>query len=528
MLNSTYLDKYSILVVDDNSISRELVFEILSGRGYQIRSAGDGKTALEMLEVEQFDLVLLDIMMPYVNGYEVCRRIKTGSGIPVIFITAKNDFESVIKGFEAGAVDYVTKPYNARELVMRVKTHLDLIRSKKELEVARDQAEESSRAKGEFLTNMSHEIRTPLHGITGMIDLLRTTRLSAQQNEFLEIMQSSADTLLTLINDILDFSKIEAGELNFQYVSFDLKKNVYKTASLLKPKAMEKGLHFDFDVDDKIPSELIGDPARINQVIMNLVSNAIKFTNRGKVSITAAIEQSTDESVLVRFEITDTGIGISNENMDKLFRTFTQVDGSTTRKHGGAGLGLVISRRLTELMGGKIGVNSKPGKGSAFWFTCRLKRSLSEKAVNGGKGILKNREKDVGLRVLIVEDSPVNANVARIFLERMGHVVELAENGVVAVDKCSVGSYDLVFMDINMPEMDGYEATRIIRQMERENGGNSIRIVAMTANAMAGDREKCLKGGMDDYISKPFRPAELKKIINKWFNAKSLRYEQVK
>lgn len=524
-------DKYKVLVVDDSQLGIDLIFELSEDSGYEIHSAVNARMALDRLKNERFDLVLLDVMMPVMNGYEVCREIKNTPGIsdiPVIFITAKNDFESVARGFEAGAVDYVTKPFNARELVMRVKTHLDLIRSKQELEIAKELAEESSRAKGQFLANMSHEIRTPLYGVTGMIDLLRSTGLSSLQSEYLELMQSSANTLLTLINDILDFSRIEAGEPNLQHDLFDLRENVYNTVSLLKLRAGEKRLHLEFDIDEKIPPELIGDPVRINQVISNLTSNAIKFTNRGKITVNVTLQENSTESVLARFEISDTGIGISDEDMGKLFRDFSQVDGSTTREHGGAGLGLVISKKLVELMGGKIGVTSNPGKGSVFWFTCRLNKTLSEMAANRDADALHRRESNGELKVLLVEDSPVNAKVARIFLQRMGHEVDMAENGIVAVDKFFRNIYDLILMDINMPEMDGYEATRIIRQMERENGGNGIKIVAMTANAMAGDREKCLKCGMDDYISKPFKPADLEKVIAKSFKTKTCDYEQAK
>jgi two-component system, sensor histidine kinase len=510
-------DKYKILVVDDSQLSIEQIFELLRKSGYLMDSAGNGQSALEKLDKEEFDLVLLDVMMPLMDGYEVCRIIKNNprtAGIPVIFITAKNDNEHIVKGFEAGAVDYVTKPFHKGELIMRVKTHVELVRSKKELEIARDMAQGSSRTKSEFLANMSHEIRTPLYGITGMIDLLRMTQLTAKQREYTDIMMLSAGTLLTLINDILDFSKIEAGELQFESTPFDLRKNISNIISILYPKAEEKGLVLKSHTDINIPHEVTGDPTRLNQVVLNLAANAIKFTNKGSVLINARLHENHEESVVVLIEIIDTGIGIARHNMDKLFRTFSQIDASTTREHGGTGLGLVISKKLTEMMDGTIGVESELGKGSRFWFTCRLHKSRKEKIRLQEAGRKVEKKKLECLNILLAEDNPVNTKVVQFFLYKMGQKVDVAENGIIAVDKFKNGNYDLILMDINMPEMDGFEATRLIRQMEEESGRNvRTRIVAMTANAMTGDREKCMETGMDDYISKPFKPSEMERIL---------------
>lgn len=516
-------DKYKVLVVDDSQLSIDLIIELLEDSGYEIHSAVNGKMALNRLKNEGFDLVLLDVMMPVMNGYEVCREIKNTPGIsdiPVIFITAKNDNENIIKGFEAGAVDYVTKPFHTKELMMRVRTHIELVRSKRELEIARDMAEESSRTKSEFLANMSHEIRTPINGITGMIDLLKTTSLTTGQEEYADIMLSSARTLLTLINDILDFSKIEAGELQFESISFNLSKNLHNIIKILQPKSEEKQLYLKYHIDEKIPEDLTGDPTRLNQVVLNLSSNAIKFTNEGGVSISARLKSSSRDSVTILFEVADTGIGISLYNMNKLFKTFSQVDASTTREHGGTGLGLVISKKLTEMMGGEIGVESEVGKGSRFWFTCKLKRparTVEETDRSYTSGLSQNGIKK--FKILVAEDNPVNIKVVQHFLNQMGQEVEFAENGIVAVDKYKTGKYDLILMDINMPEMDGYEATRIIREIETNNGKKKkIKIIAMTANAMTGDREKCVDAGMDDYLPKPFRPNDIKRILSENIN----------
>ncbi len=518
MKNQASGDKYRILIVDDSPLSIELIFELLKESGYDLHSAENGRVALEKLKNENFDLVLLDVMMPYMNGYELCRKIKSTneiSGIPVIFITAKNDNENIINGFEAGAVDYVAKPFNTRELLMRVKTHVELLRSRRELEIARDMAEESSKTKSEFLANMSHEIRTPLYGITGMIDLLKTTQLTIMQEEYADIMYSSAKTLLTLINDILDFSKIEAGELQFESTPFSLGKNLYNAIKILQPTAQKKGLNLDFDIDEKIPNRLVGDPVRLNQVVMNLAVNAIKFTNKGSVNIKLSLLEKKQNSVVLLFEVTDTGIGISKNNMSKLFRTFSQVDASTTRVNGGTGLGLVISKKLTEMMGGEIGVESKLGKGSRFWFTCHLKKPDKLQFRQMDKNNMMEQLTEKNLKILLAEDNPVNVKVVEFFMARIGQTVDIAENGIIAVEKFKTGNYDLILMDINMPEMDGYEAARVIRQMEEEQGHSKrIQIVAMTANAMAGDREKCLSLGMNDYISKPFRLPDMKRILS--------------
>ncbi len=562
-----------VLVVDDEIEIQRLFKQrfrkrILS-KELDFIFASNGIEALEILKkINCISMILTDIRMPKMDGLSlISKSIEIDQNIKAVVVSAYGDMQNIRMAMNCGAFDFIAKPIDFEDLEITIDrtfafvSHLreqqkqleeTLAQVKvlelKEIALAHDKelAETASLAKSAFLANMSHEIRTPMNGVIGMTDLLSTTNLTEKQRDYVQIIRDSGDSLLTIINDILDFSKIESGMLNIESRSLVLKDILRSVYELLSKQASDKNLSIQYSIHPDIPHNLLGDAARIRQVLINLLGNAIKFTLQGniKIVIEPRLIANSDELCELVFAVEDTGIGIEGNQLNLLFQPFTQADSSISRQYGGTGLGLAISKRLVELMGGTVWVESlgriggnppdnwtfNPEtirtRGSVFYFTLMLGNvpiEVSTSPISSNQtiqpilsSVAQATTLSTSLQVLIAEDNPVNQRVLQLFLEILGYSPTVAQNGLEALEAIKHQTYDVIFMDMQMPKMDGIMATKQIRH----DCSQQPWIVALTANALPEDRQLCLDAGMNDFITKPIQIEDVVNIFARYSGAK--------
>ncbi len=520
-----------ILVVDDEKdlellMRQKFRHKIASGE-LVFDFAFNGQEALTKVKEEgPFDMLITDINMPEMDGLTLLGKIReeVSGHLKAVVVSAYGDMANIRTAMNRGAFDFLTKPINFKDLEVTIDKTLreaEIIRegmaARENLEratidreiamIEKQKAEESRRLEQQFLANMSHEIRTPMNAVIGMTNLVLKTNLDEQQLKYLKAIKVSSDNLLVIINDILEVSKIEAGKIELEEIPFLVSDVLGNVNSVLHFRAEEKGLKLVMEEEGNIPG-LLGDPSRLNQVLINLVGNAIKFTERGSVEVKCRVEENNGDRVRIAFSVKDTGIGIPEEKIGKIFERFTQASSDTNRRYGGTGLGLTISRQLVELQGGSIGATSKPGEGTTFMFS--IPYSVVENVAAAKAPAELQLDPIAGTRIQLVDDNAFNHIVAVDTLKEYlpAATVDVAENGNVAIAKLQQATYDLVLMDIQMPEMDGYDATQYIRR-NFSAPLNAIPILAMTANATREEIEKCRLCGMNDHIAKPFVPENL-------------------
>ncbi len=542
-----------LLLVEDDPAFQRMVKVVLTRSshtvGYDIKTANCLTQALECLNEQEFDVTLLDLGLPDSDGTESIREIRqTHAELPVVVLTGQTSEEVGLEAIKAGADDYLTKDETLQEILARtIRYTIERKKITKELSEAKSRAEKlqeetervnkqlrsaaeganlmareaikAEHSKSQFLANMSHEIRTPMNAIVGFSQVLADEKLTLQQNEFVEIIKDSAENLLQLIDDILDLSKIEAGKTYIDIADCPLGKLLNRVESVVRLEAEDKGLEFRVARSASLPRIIRTDSVRLRQCLANLTNNAVKFTEKGHVYVNVSLERDNDSS-FVRFDIEDTGVGIPADRQQAIFESFVQGDGSTTRRFGGTGLGLAITKRLTELLGGSLSLTSEEGKGSVFTLIIPAGVDASSysdvlcptpDAREDQEPRIENREVQFSGRILIAEDIMTNRKLLAMLLQNMGFETLIAEDGQQAIDIALEGPVDLILMDMQMPNLNGYEATRMLRKK-----GFKAPIVAVTAHAMSGDDKKCIEAGCDDYLSKPIDREKLLEKLHRY------------
>jgi len=522
-----------VLIVDDSKSSRFALRYLLQSQNFTIYEASDGISALKVLqEHPDINIALIDYEMPKMNGGELTRVIRknfTRAELSILAISVHTSPIITIEFLKAGANDFITKPYVKEEVLARIGVHLDMLdqhrllqneiairkRAEEELKISQKDAHKANIAKSNFLANMSHEVRTPMNAILGFVDILHKDETDQEKLKKLHIVKESGTSLMGIIDDILDFSKIESGKIHIENILFDTTEPFEVITNLFFEKAKQKNVTIKLNVDKSLPAKAYGDVTRIKQIYSNLLSNAIKFSlDDGIIEVDITPILGT-QSLLCR--VKDYGVGIAKENHQKVFEMFEQEDDSTTRKFGGSGLGLTISKSLAKMMHGRLYLESELGKGSTFLFEAELFRNL-DKHIQAYKEQKEKTHTDsaaLNAKVLVVEDNKSNQLLMTIILEDLGLDIDIVNDGIEAVQAFQTEAYDLILMDENMPNLNGIEATIQIRELEAQVQSAPIPIIAVTANALKGDREKFLNAGMNEYISKPINPKDIELIIRK-------------